>query len=98
MNPNNNLVLKPYHEHIDNMLIEILFDNRKVSSGELRKLLDQWLLNHNYNKTASDTYWGRLKKLTYSSNNKQSKYVIQPVLQKMDEGRGKKVFYSLTVL
>ena len=27
---------------------------------------------------------------------KQSKYVIQPVLQKMDEGRGKKVFYSLT--
>ena len=28
--------------------------------------------------------------------NKQSRYAIQPVLQKRDEGRGKTVFYSLT--
>ena len=78
------------------MLIEILFNNGKVSSGELKKLLDQYLLNHNYNKTSPDTYWARLRQLTSSYNNKQSKYVIQPVLQKMDEGRGKNVFYWLT--
>ena len=76
------------------MLIEILFNNGKLSSGELKKQLDQYLLNHDYNKTAPDTYWERLKQLS-SSYNKQSKYVIQPVLQKMDEGRGKKVLYSL---
>ena len=78
------------------MLIEIVFNNGKVSSGELKKLLDQYLLNHNYNKTSPDTYWARLRQLTSSYNNKQSKYVIQPVLQKMDEGRGKNVFYWLT--
>jgi hypothetical protein len=49
-----------------------------------------------YKKTVPDTYWERLKQMTSSSSKKQSKYAIQPILQKMDEGRGKKVFYSLT--
>ena len=88
--------MKPYHEHIDKMLIEILYNHGKVSSGELKKLLDQCLLNHGYNKTAPDTYWARLRQLTSLYSNRDSKYVIQPVLQKIDEGRGKKVFYFLT--
>ena len=78
------------------MLIEILYNNGKVSSGGLKKQLDQCLLNHGYNKTAPDTYWARLRQLTSSYNNKQSKYLIQPVLQKIDEGRGKNVLYWLT--
>lgn len=90
-------MLNPYHEHIDKMIIEILYKNEKLSTGELKNQLDQSLENHGYKKTSPDTYWKRLKQLTESSyNNKQSKYVIQPVLNRYEERRGGKVFYSLT--
>lgn len=93
--------MKSYHEHIDKTIIEILYENEKLSSGELKKQLDQSLLNHDYKKTAPDTYWGRLRQLTSSYKNKQSKYVIQPVLaryEEIQEGniRGAHVFYGLT--
>lgn len=94
-------MLNPYHEHIDNMIIKILYNNEKLSSGELKKQLDQSLLNHGYNKTVPDTYWGRLRRMTSSSNSKQSKYAIQPILTRYEEIlegniRGDKVSYGLT--
>ena len=96
--------MKPYHEHIDNITIQILYKNEKLSSGELKKKLDDSLSKDGYNKTNPDTYWGRLKRLTTteSADNKhqQSKYAIQPVLYRHEEIkignlRGAKVYYSL---
>ena len=69
------------------MIIKILYKNEKLTSGKLKNQLDQCLLKHGYKKTVPDTYWGRLRQLTSSSNNKQSKYVIQPVLIRYEEIR-----------
>ena len=101
-------MLNPYHENIDNTIIQILYKNEKVSSGKLKEKLDESLLHDGYNKTSPDTYWGRLKRLTAvaakSSNNKQqeqqSKYAIQPVLVrhevvKIGNLRAANVYYSL---
>ena len=98
--------MKPYHDIIENTIIEILFKNKQEFSGKLKEKLDESLVRNGYKRTASDTYWSRLRRLTAeSSKNKQqeqqSKYVIKPILTRneiISEGnlRGAKVSYSLT--
>ena len=85
--------MNPYKEEIDKKIIEILYKDE----GELtfREIEDRLKLH--FDKFSYETYSNRLKQLCETfKNNKQTRYVIQPVLQKRDEGRGKNTFYSLT--
>ena len=87
--------MRQYKEEIDKAIIEILYKNGgEMTFGALEERLKQCINAFSY-----ETYSGRLKQLCEISkeNNKQStRYAIQPVLQKRDEGRGKNTFYSLT--
>jgi hypothetical protein len=85
--------LNRYKEDLDRIIIKIIHKiNREITFGELEYQFKQCVKSFSYK-----TYSGRLKQLCETSkNNKQARYVIQPVLQKRDDGRGKNTFYSLT--
>jgi len=84
--------LRQYNEEIDKTIIEILHKNGEMAFGKLEYQLKQCIKSFSY-----ETYSGRLKQLCeISQNSKQTRYAIQPVLEKKDKGRGKNVLYSLT--
>ena len=83
--------MRQYNVDIDKTIIELLHKNGERTSGKLKENVEKFL-----NQTISfETYLTRLKAMIQPFT-KQSRYAIQPVLQKKDEGRGKKVLYSLT--
>lgn len=83
--------MRHYNEEIDKTIIEILYKKGQRTSGELKKDLE----NSIKHIISFETYSYRLKSML-ESHRKESKYVICPILNKRDEGRGKNVFYSLT--
>jgi DNA-binding Lrp family transcriptional regulator len=92
--------LRRYDEKIDKTIVEILYKaERELTFKELEDRLKPRLDTFSY-----ETYSNRLKQLSklqetledYNSK-EDSKYAIQPVLNRKDEkGRGGKVYYSLT--
>ena len=90
--------MRLYDEKIDKKIIKILYEDVR---GELtfKELEDR--LRPELDKFSYETYSKRLKQLskipTEEDDKEQSKYAIQPVLNRRDEkGRGGKVYYSLT--
>ena len=83
--------MRQYNEEIDKTIIEILHNNGQVTFGKLYNEVVE-SLNHTI---SFETFSTRLKAMIQPFL-KQSRYALQPVLQKQDEGRGKKVLYSLT--
>ena len=92
--------MRQYNEEIDKKIIEILYEEgRELTFRELEDRLKRRLDKFSY-----ETYSNRLKQLSKvvvaeekDNDKEQSKYAIQPVLNRRDEkGRGGKVYYSLT--
>lgn len=83
--------LRLYNESIDKLIIELLYHSNELTYGQLEEQLKP-NLEHFYDKT----YSKRLNAMSNPENDKDSRYVIQPVLIKRDLGRGSNVFYSLT--
>ncbi len=83
--------MRLYEETIDKLIIEILYTSNKLAFGKLEEILKSQLDHFSYK-----TYAGRLNAMSNSEEDKNSRYAIQPVLDKRDEGRGKNTFYSLT--
>ena len=83
--------MRPYDTAIDKTIFLLLYKNGESTFGELKKNIETYL-DHSI---SFETYSDRLNAMRNPSI-KQSRYTIQPVLQKVDQGRGKKVFYSLS--
>ena len=83
--------MRQYNEEVDNRIIEILHKNGEITFGKLKKDVEVCLQH----TISFETYSNRLNAMIEHSIN-QSRYAIQPILQKRDEGRGKNVSYSLT--
>jgi hypothetical protein len=91
--------LRQYKENIDKKIIEIL--HKEGEELTFRQLEDR--LKRHLDKFSYETYSNRLKQLSKvptaekDNDKEQSRYAIQPVLNRRDEkGRGGKVYYSLT--
>lgn len=82
--------MRQYNEELDKTIIKVLFQNGESTYGKLKKEVEDCLKH----TISFETFSDRLNSMINPSI-KQSRYAIQPVLQKLDEGRGKKVFYSL---
>jgi len=88
-----------YKEDIDKKIIEIMYKEEE-EERTFRELEDR--LRSRLDKFSYETYSNRLKQLSKvpteeEHNTEQSRYAIQPVLNRRDEkGRGGKVYYSLT--
>jgi hypothetical protein len=83
--------LRQYNEEIDKTIIEILHQNGERTYGKLKESVEKSLTH----TISFETYSNRLNAMVEPSIT-QSRYAIQPILQKRDEGRGKNVSYSLT--
>jgi hypothetical protein len=88
--------LRRYNEEIDEKIIKILY--KKGGELTFREIEDQ--LKPYLDTFSYETYSNRLKQLSKvptEDDKEQSRYAIQPVLNRRDEkGRGGKVYYSLT--
>jgi hypothetical protein len=83
--------LRYYNENIDKAIIEILFKNGKRTFGKLKEEVENFIKH----TLSFETYSNRLHNMS-EPYKKESRYAIQPVLHKRDQGRGKNVFYFLT--
>ena len=83
--------LRLYNEEIDKTIIEILYQNGERTSGKLKEDVEMSLKH----TLSFETYSYRLIAML-KPYRKESRYIICPILNKRDEGRGKNVFYSLT--
>ncbi len=83
--------MRLYNEEIDKTIIEILHKNGERTYRKLKENVEKSLKH----TISFETYSNRLNAMIGPSI-KQSRYAIQPILQKRDEGRGKNVYYCLT--
>jgi hypothetical protein len=83
--------LRYYNEEIDKAMIEILYRKGERTFGKLKEDVEKSIKHH----LSFETYSSRLHNMS-KPDKKESRYAIQPVLHKRDEGRGKNVFYFLT--
>jgi hypothetical protein len=83
--------LREYNEDIDKAIIDILFKKEERTSGKLKEDLEKSIKH----TISFETYSYRLKSML-KPHRDESKYTIGPILNKIDEGRGKNVTYSLT--
>ncbi len=83
--------MRQYNEEIDKTIIEILHEKGPRTFGKLKEDVEKSIKH----TISFETYAIRLNAMIKPAI-KKSRYTIQPVLQKIDEGRGKNVFYSLT--
>ena len=83
--------MRQYNEEIDKTIIEILHKNGERTFGKLKEDVEKSLTH----TISFETYSNRLNAMV-EPYIEQSRYAIQPILQKRDEGRGKNVSYFLT--
>ena len=83
--------MRQYNEEIDKTIIKILHKNGESTFGKLKEDVEKSIKH----TISFETYAIRLNAMVEPSIT-QSRYAIQPILRKKDEGRGKNVFYSLT--
>ena len=83
--------MRQYNGEIDNTIIKILHQNGERTFGKLKGEVEKCLKH----TISFETYSNRLNAML-KPYRKESRYIICPILNKRDEGRGKNVFYSLT--
>jgi hypothetical protein len=83
--------LRQYNEEIDKTIIEVLYKKGERAFGKLKEDVEKSIKH----TISFETYSYRLNAML-KPYAKESRYTIQQILQKRDEGRGKNVFYSLT--
>jgi hypothetical protein len=88
--------LNQYKWEIDESIAEVIFGatNGRISSGQLKKDVEKLLTNGK--EIPRPTFSSRLLQMQ-ETDHASSRYMVSPVLEKEDLGRGKKIFYSLTV-
>ena len=83
--------MRQYNEEIDKTIIEILYQKGERTSGKLKEDVEESIKH----TLSFETYSYRLIAML-KPYRKESRYIICPILNKRDEGRGKNIFYSLT--
>jgi hypothetical protein len=95
--------LKKYNYAIDTSIIDSLFQyekgddtNSQMSSGQLKKSVEKRLKIPD-GSLSPDTFSFRIRQMTENKTvGDASRYAASPILDREFQGKGKKVFYSLT--
>ena len=84
-----------YDTDIDKTIVRLLYEgeNGEIKSGELKRKVEECCRN---GKNISSALFAFHLTQMLISDQKYSRYLISPVINKKDSGRGKKIFYSLT--
>ena len=85
--------MRAYDTNIDKAVFKILYEQEKVSSRELKEEVEE--CSRNGKNISSALFAFHLTQMLISDQ-KYSRYLVSPVIDKKDCGRGKKIFYSLT--
>lgn len=91
--------LNNYNWNLDETIGKVLYDNRKMSSGRLKRAVEQSLISQGRleaGKSISKATFSSHLALMLECNPTELRHQVHPVLEKKDAGRGKAVFYSLT--
>ena len=85
--------MRAYDTNIDKAVFKILYEQEKISSRELKEEVEE--CSRNGKNISSALFAFHLTQMLISDQ-KYSRYLVSPVIDKKDCGRGKKIFYSLT--
>ena len=85
--------MRTYDTYIDKAIFKILYEQEKINSSRLKTIIEQ--CSRDGKPISSALFSSRITQML-SSNQKYSRYLVNPVLQKEDYGRGKKIYYLLT--